>query len=407
MRKRLFVVGLVVVVAVALVAVFWLSCAPAPAEQANIRIEAALDGAPWSGAVQYTLAGTEEPITGTSVARTLAAAPGTWTCSYVSGGPAGASFVDVTPSASQTVSEGDTITFTLNFELAPQEASIQVEATLCGEPWQGTVAYTLTRPGETVDGASVADALTVTSGTWTCAYVSGGPGRAYLADITPSPTQALAGGGTVTFTLNFELAQDVGIEFGSWTINGQRVKANDPKTAYNVAWGDIIGARFTQHVGGCQGKMVMVQVQPELSVHFEKGIGSVQLRILNQDAAVVKQPAADRSSIVLSLDGMSVLPDTYHDLVLCTPRLMDADIIWEMEQGSGYTEAVNWLRVAEHPQPVNGPYVLADLRFTGPGPFAFALISSAAADLVYDDDVDPDNNHAQSPPLYIIVSAGP
>jgi hypothetical protein len=75
---------------------------------------------------------------------------------------------------------------------------------------------------------------------------------------------------------------------------------------------------------------------------------------------------------------MSVLPDTYRDLVLCTPRLMAADIIWEMEQGSGYTATINGLRVAEHPQPVNGPYVLADLRFTGPGPFSFTLGMSAS-----------------------------
>jgi len=269
------------------------------------------------------------------------------------------------------------------------------------------VSYTLSRAGETIDGASLGEAFTGTSGTWTCAYVSGGPSRAYLAEITPSTTQALAGGDTITFTLNFQEAQNARVELVTWTINGQRVKPNDPKTAYTVAWNDIIAARFRQHVAGCEGDMVMVEAHSELSVHYEKGTGSVQLHILNDAAAVVKQPAAERSSLVLSLDGVSVLPDTYHDLAICTPRLMDVETVWQLENGTEYTETINWLRIGEDLQPVNGPYVMAELRFAGPGPFAFALVSSTSVDLVHGDDVDPDNNYAQSPPLYITMPGGP
>ena len=122
MKTKLLVAGVVIVVAVVLTAMFWLSCTPAG--QASIRIEATLDGTPWSGTVQYTLTGTEQTRTGTSVTSTLAVAADTWTCAYISGGPAGASFVDITPSSTQTLSEGGTITFTLNFEQAPAEGSI-------------------------------------------------------------------------------------------------------------------------------------------------------------------------------------------------------------------------------------------------------------------------------------------
>ncbi|MBE0431800.1 MAG: hypothetical protein IBX67_08250 [Dehalococcoidia bacterium] len=404
MKKRTLVIGLVVVVAVVLTAVLWLSCA---GEQGSIRIEATLDGAPWTGAVQYTLTGTDETIQGTSVARTLTVAPGTWTCAYVSGGPDGASLVDITPSPSQTVSEGGTITFTMNFAAEALETTVEVQATLCGEPWQGAVSYTLSRTDEPVAGTSVGEAFTVRPGTWTCEYVSGGPGRAYLADITPSPTQALAGGGTVTFTLDFELAQDARVEFAYWTINGERVEPNAPKTAYTVAWGDIIGALFKQHVAGCEGQMAMAADQSELSIHYEKGTGSVQILVLNQPGAVVMEPAAERSSLVLGVDGTPVFPDTYHDLVLCTPGLLDLDTVWELAQGTQYTNKINWLRIGEDPQPVNGPYVLYELGFDGPGPFGFALVSYSTIGLVYGQDANPDNNHAESPPLYITVLGGP
>ena len=40
---------------------------------------------------------------------------GNWTCAYVSGGPAAAYFVNITPSATQSVTAGGNTTFTLNF----------------------------------------------------------------------------------------------------------------------------------------------------------------------------------------------------------------------------------------------------------------------------------------------------
>jgi len=121
MRQRIFSIWSVLLVLVVSTAVLVPGCGGGPT-QSTIDVEATLDGSAWTGAVQYTLAEptAPSPITGTSVPTAHSGvSPGSWTCAYVSGGPAGASFVNITPSATQTVSAGGTITFTLNFVTPP------------------------------------------------------------------------------------------------------------------------------------------------------------------------------------------------------------------------------------------------------------------------------------------------
>ena len=137
MRKKIFAIWSVLLVLVVSIAVLVPGCEPV---QCTIEVKATLDGAAWSGAVNYTLTGpgAASPITGTNVSDTFSVDCGNWTCAYVSGGPAGASFVNITPSATQSVSNGGTIAFTLNFVLpqVPQwDASIEfVTWTIDGEP---------------------------------------------------------------------------------------------------------------------------------------------------------------------------------------------------------------------------------------------------------------------------------
>ena len=82
---------------------------------------------------------------------------GNWTCAYNSGGPAWASFLNITPSANQTVSAGGAITFTLNFVTpaaavldhfkcywVEQGASVNVDVQL--EDQFGSVKATVTDP---------------------------------------------------------------------------------------------------------------------------------------------------------------------------------------------------------------------------------------------------------------------
>lgn len=289
---------------------------------------------------------------------------------------------------------------------AEEQGTIEVKATLCGDPWPGAVQYALTTTEETIDGTSVAEAFTVEPATWTCAYISGGPSRAYLADITPSPTQALGAGGAITFTMNFELAQDAGIEFISWTINGARVQPNPPKNPYIVTWGDVIGVHFKQHVAGCEGKLVMVGESSELLIHYDKGVDSIELHAVNEPDGVVKAPHAEKPSQVLILDGVPVLPDSYHGLVFCTPKPLEVETVWQLEKCTDYVKTINWLRIGEELLPVNGTRVLSELVLDGLGPCSLELVASASVELMDDEDVNPNNNHAESPPLYVVVSLG-
>jgi hypothetical protein len=127
MRKGLLAICSVLAVAIVLLAVLVPSCTPAPTT-GTIEVKATLDGSPWTGAVNYTLIpASGSNITGNNVTASFSVAPGSWNCTYVSGGPPAAYFVNITPSATQSVSAGGNITFTLNFvtfAAAPLDASI-------------------------------------------------------------------------------------------------------------------------------------------------------------------------------------------------------------------------------------------------------------------------------------------
>jgi len=131
MRKRILAISLSCLALGVLIAVLVLSCAQTPVTQTNIDVKATLDGSPWpssgTGAVSYTLTGpgatAPTTINGASVPNTHRNVnAGSWTCAYVSGVPAGASFVNITPSPTQSLSAGSTITFTLNFVTTPPVA---------------------------------------------------------------------------------------------------------------------------------------------------------------------------------------------------------------------------------------------------------------------------------------------
>lgn len=147
MRKNRFAICSVLVVSIVLIAALVLSCTPP--EPTTINVKATLDGAPWSGAVKYSLTTTEGTINGTSVPTTHDVSPDTWTCTHVSGGPSDGYFVDITPSHTQSVSRGDTITFDLNFAayqpltLTPEEEALHERSKTNYSPpqvWENTIA---------------------------------------------------------------------------------------------------------------------------------------------------------------------------------------------------------------------------------------------------------------------------
>jgi hypothetical protein len=81
--------------------------------------------------------------------------------------------------------------------------TIKVNAMLNGSLWNGTLNFTLKRE-KTYKYITVPLNLTdYLIGTYTIQYDSSGPTNATLSSITPSSTQTLTSGSTVTFTMNF------------------------------------------------------------------------------------------------------------------------------------------------------------------------------------------------------------
>jgi len=294
-----------------------------------ILVRATFNGAPWSGTVNYTLNGPVIIVGNGPVPNDFQDRPaGTYTLNYTSGGPPGAILSSITPSPTQTLSGGGSITFTLNFSQAPPrvtlgptplnfgdvqvgtctqrsfaiqhilgtgpasgtvsaspnppfsiaagspfsasngsgplvtvqfcptsptsgppvtfsgsavvsspgttftntntvtltgrgvaptptKGAILVRATFNGAAWAGTVNYTLTGPTTIVGNGPVPnDFQDRDAGTYTFNYTSGGPPGATLASITPSATQTLSGGGSITFTLSFTAPDTVTITSG-------------------------------------------------------------------------------------------------------------------------------------------------------------------------------------------------
>jgi len=88
-------------------------------------------------------------------------------------------------------------------DITLSSGTINLNATLNGSPWNGALNFTLTREKT----YSYTTAPVILSGypigTYTIQYDSYGPINATLSSITPSSTQILTSGSTVTFTLNF------------------------------------------------------------------------------------------------------------------------------------------------------------------------------------------------------------
>jgi hypothetical protein len=285
-----------------------------------------------------------------------------------------------------------------------ERCTIEVKATLCDDTWEGLVNYTLTPgSGSPVTGTEVPATFNVTCGDWTCddEDVSGGPDGAYLVDITSSET-----GGKITFTLNFELDQDAGIEFLYWTVDADPVEVE-----HEVIPCQIIDVHFQQWVDGCEGRAVNITEESELVIHYVAYEGGapppVWLYVVNDDCAVVKDPdPLKKWSQVPSFNGEPVEPGGEpYPLPFNIPTLLDVETAWELEKEIDYTKSINWLGISL--EPGMHDCVLFDLLFVAPGVYHFMLVSSAEVALVDDEDVNLTNNSAESPPLHLIVFVAP
>ncbi len=175
---------------------------PVPTPTGNIFVNATLDGAQWSGRINYEVTGpftdTEDnlPWSFNSVKA------GVYSITYNYGGPAGAALANVSPAAAQQLKAGGTIVFTLNFQ-TPGDTRIGVSATLDGIPWQGGIDYSLYGPSGDRGSMVPTTNVSIPPGTYTLTYNSGGPSNAVFNGISPSAAQALAANGEIDYTLNF------------------------------------------------------------------------------------------------------------------------------------------------------------------------------------------------------------
>ena len=288
-------------------------------------------------------------------------------------------------------------------EPTPQpSATIEVKATLCDSPWEGAITYTLSAEGEDdVNGTSVPGSHNVTPGTWTCKCTTS-PSGAYVRNID-FPTQTVADGGNITFTLNFEKNQDASIEFLTWTINGQNVTPNTSQTPYDVFWGDVIDVHYAQHVDGCEGREVAVNETSDLSIHLTYQLGLASVYVANNWCAVVKEPEPiEKVSQVPSFNGEPIQPGESRNLAVCQPATLDVETVWLLKKCTDYIKTINWLGISlvggEHECVL---FELPTLFYTVNSDFT--LVSSAEVELVDDEDVNPENNYDESPPLYLRV----
>ena len=186
----------------------------------TVTINANLNGSPWTGQVNYSLSG---PFADSEqlAPKTISNLPaGTYTLTYHSGGPAGATLASISPSPTQNLPVGSAITYTLNFFAQQATGNMVVNASLDGAPWSGQVIYTIRGPFTDSESSVPQTFTTLPAGGYTITYNSGGPPGAALANITPSPRQTLAGGHTIVFNLNFVSQQANGTIMVNATLDG-------------------------------------------------------------------------------------------------------------------------------------------------------------------------------------------
>ena len=290
----------------------------------------------------------------------------------------------------------------------PTTGTIVVQATLCGTPWQGAVNYTLTPTGGSpVNGSGAPPPHSnMSPASWTCAYVAGGPAGAFLNSIKPSTSQSLVAGGTITFTLDFELNQDAAIQFLTWTVNGAPPQSPSEIIAEPC---QIIDAHFKQWVKGCDGYNVTMNEASWLMITQIAGPAGVVGYVVDDPCAVNKTPAPrQKVSQTASVD--NVTREKGYNVTLIpqgAPTLLDVHTQWQLVKGTNYTKNINWFGIWVNAyEPGLHPCVLFELILP-PGPavqYVFQLQTSADVALVGDTDVDPGNNHDMSAPIMLIVN---
>jgi hypothetical protein len=248
-----------------------------PQQTGNVVVNATLNGSPWSGTAGYLLSGPFQSKDN-QVPRTYTSVPvGNYNLTYTGGGPAGAVLTGITPAPTQSLTSGHTIGFNLNFTAQPSTGTIIVNAMVDGQPWMtqpgsGPISYTVSGPafdsGDTIPGTFSSKP----AGLYTLSYNSGGPIGATLTSISPSPTQNLAPGGSIQYTLQFTgqpkgyVMVNATLDSQSWSgdvgyvLQGPYVESGDsaPRNFANAPQGSY----SVQYSGGGPPQSSFIGVSP-------------------------------------------------------------------------------------------------------------------------------------------------
>ncbi|MBI5530608.1 MAG: hypothetical protein HY918_03855 [Candidatus Doudnabacteria bacterium] len=157
---------------------------------------------------------------------------GSYTFTYTAGAPAGKTFSSITPSATQTLVGGSSITYTINF-VTPTTGTINVRYTVDGvaQSANQAVTYSIAGPTAVASGSYTVNGTSShtlrNAGSYTFAYGSGAPAGKTYSSVTPSATQTLVGGSSITYTINFVTAPPTtGTINVRYTIDGAAQSAN-------------------------------------------------------------------------------------------------------------------------------------------------------------------------------------
>jgi hypothetical protein len=292
------------------------------------------------------------------------------------------------------------------------EGTIEVKATLCGVPWQGPVDYTLTpETGSPVSGTEVPASFNVSAGEWTCEYVSGGDPDSFF-DVVTTPTQTVSDGGTITFTLEFELNQDAWINLRPlpWTVSGIPVDPVYETYEAEVFPCQIIDVHFLQGVDGCEEYLAAVNETSYLTI-IDSGLNppGTQIFVVNNiTCALNKTPEPPHKySQTTTIDGEPVTPETppytLNPLGVVT---LDVETVWQLVKEIDYEKSINWLGISVAPFIEPHPCVLFELVVPGPGLYMFQLDAWAEVELMDAEDINTQNDVTAKTTLWLTVNVG-
>jgi len=276
----------------------------------------------------------------------------------------------------------------------PTTGTIDVYATLNGDPWGGPLEYELSGPGGPITGSSVDNSHSAEAGDWTCAYIAGGPPDADLIDIAPDPTQELSAGATISFTFNFEAEQvDASITWVSWTIDGVQV---DPGS-YTVYPPTIIDCEYDVVINGTYCESVNVTVSLYMKYHYGGPNEFKSWHVANAPGSISTIPPGTIWSQNATVNGV-VRPVCYSfDVLNCQNVTLGVTFTYEAHKGTTYRHKVNWLRYNAS----EADDALFDNLKEWAGCWGDSdMVTSACVSV--DGDVNPENDcDGDSPILYI------